>query len=160
MKMNRLFIRFSDHERFWRKVNTDGPIPIHRPELGKCWQWEAGKTKRGYGLFYLDGTMRYAHRISYEMHIGNIPKNLELDHLCRFHGCLNPNHLEVVTHAENVRRGSAGVVNAEKQLGRTHCRNGHEYSDDNLRYMGNGYRQCKTCRDISAIDYRKRNNGK
>ena len=49
--------------------------------------------------------MVLAHRVYYERHVGPVPEGLELDHLCRNPGCVNPEHLEPVTHAENIRRG-------------------------------------------------------
>lgn len=78
-------------ETFWSKVDKSGD----------CWIWTAGATSAGYGLF----KHQYAHRISYRLHRGEIPEGLELDHLCRVTRCVNPDHLEAVTHAENVRRG-------------------------------------------------------
>lgn len=94
------------HERFWAKVDKNGPLPTIDPELGPCWIW-TGSTALpgGYGAFMLGtGKPRRAHRVSYEWLVGPIPDGLHLDHLCVTTPCVNPAHLEPVTNAENVRR--------------------------------------------------------
>lgn len=83
------------------------------------------------------------HRLTYEKYKGEIPAGLEIDHLCRVTRCINPDHLEAVTHTENVRRTiAAGNNNNQKK---TKCPQGHEYTLENteLRY---GFRYCRTCR--------------
>jgi hypothetical protein len=94
-------------ERFWSKVNRNGPIPDARPDLGKCWIWNAPPTFYGYGQFNLNGSPRRAHVLSYELLVGPVPEGLELDHLCLVKICVRPAHLEPVTHLENVLRGGA-----------------------------------------------------
>lgn len=72
-----------------------------------CWVWIRQLNNDGYGLIW-DGRVRQkvcAHRVSYELARGSIPSGLELDHLCRVRACINPDHLEPVIHAENIRRG-------------------------------------------------------
>lgn len=73
-----------------------------------CWEWTGARQPDGrydYGMFW-DGTRAVrAHRFAYELLVGPIPVGLELDHLCRNPPCVNPAHLEPVTHAENIRRG-------------------------------------------------------
>lgn len=105
---------------------------------GDCWEWTAGKSHNGYGLFWLDGQMRYAHRVTYESIVGPIPDGLDLDHLCRNRACVNPDHLEPVTRSENLRRGD-GVVG--RQMRRATCIRGHEFKHvDSL-----GRRVCRIC---------------
>ena len=127
----------SDEERFWRKVN--------RTEPDGCWLWTASHDGRGYGHFSVrNKSGRYrqekAYRFAYMLEYGEIPKHLELDHLCRNPPCVNPSHLEAVTHLENVRRGESGAWQRRK----THCPQGHEYTPKNT-YPGLTGRRCITC---------------
>lgn len=68
-----------------------------------CWNWN-GPLSKGYGTVWADGRNRGAHCVLYELVVGPVPKGLELDHLCRNRRCCNPNHLEPVTHQENMHR--------------------------------------------------------
>ncbi len=79
-----------------------------------CWEWQRGKTTDGYGQTTVDGKVRPAHRVIYERFKGSIPAGLFLDHLCRNPSCVNPDHLEPVTNAENIRRGSKTKLTPEQ----------------------------------------------
>jgi hypothetical protein len=131
-------IRPSAEERFWSKVDkTDG-----------CWFWTAYRDRNGYGKFGVGGRaggMVSAHRVAYEMVVGPIPAGLVLDHLCRNPGCVRPDHLDPVTHAENCRRGVAAEVNRARQRAVTHCPQGHPYDEENTSYKKTGARRCKAC---------------
>lgn len=105
-----------------------------------CWIWTGAVNNRGYPCW----GRSLAHRRMYELLIGRIPNGLELDHLCKVPRCVNPEHLEPVDHAENVRRSSVGQVNAERMLSRTHCKNGHPFTLDNVS-THSGWRRCKAC---------------
>ena len=113
-----------------------------------CWLWLGADNGNGYGVIGLgrdsDG-IALAHRVAYELFRGPIPDGFEPDHTCRVRCCINPWHLEIVTHAENVRRGLAGKYQCE----RTHCPSGHPYSPENTT-LYRGRRRCKTCDRLSS----------
>lgn len=70
-----------------------------------CWIWQRA-TAGGYGYVRVQGVLHPAHRVFYERQHGRIPEGLHIDHLCRNRRCVNPDHLEPVTCAQNVRRGA------------------------------------------------------
>ena len=130
--------------RFWAKVDKNGPLWNGTP----CWVWTAGCVSNGYGQF---GTNKHpgklAHRIAYETIIGPVPKGLELDHLCRNTKCCNPQHLEAVTHAENIARGrlKETAFYGNGNLAKTHCPKNHPYDLFNTYFDKRGYRYCRAC---------------
>lgn len=130
--------------RFRPKVNYDGPLPEARPELGPCALWTAALDTQGYGRFRdADGRVTSAHIWAWINERGPVPLGLELDHLCRRRACVRTSHLEPVTHAENARRGLAGINHAS----RTHCPRGHPYDEENTYIIpSTGGRLCRTCR--------------
>lgn len=89
--------RRTTEERFWPRVN----------KTPTCWIW-TGPTWRGYGRFWVENGTRHAraHRYAYELLVGPIPKDLTVDHLCHNRRCVNPEHMELVTLAENTRRSN------------------------------------------------------
>jgi HNH endonuclease len=120
-------------ERFWAKV-----------EIGiGCWLWR-GATGTGYGVIRRGRAgegMLQAHRVAYEMLVGPIPVGMEIDHLCRVRACVNPAHLEPVTHRENDLRGvGACAINARK----VYCNKGHLFTPENTRMETHG-RRCREC---------------
>ena len=107
-----------------------------------CYVWVGCRHGNGYGQVRVHGAgMCYTHRVAYEYAHGRIPKGLVIDHLCRDRACCNPDHLEVVTHGENIRRGDAGIYNKRK----THCPKGHPLSGANLYVDPKGRRYCRSC---------------
>ena len=130
--------------RFWDKV---------RVLDNGCWEWTgARRQKAGYGLFHWQGLLRIAHRVSYEALIGLIPKGLESDHLCRNRACVRPEHIEPVSHRENVRRG----VRPSQMRAKRHCPHGHPYEGENLYVRPNGDRECRTCHRTQERARRRR----
>ena len=113
-----------------------------------CWIWQATTTPNGYGQFRVDGRMVYAHRFAYELLVGPIPEGLELDHLCRVRNCVNPAHMEPVTHAENMRRGAHAL--------KTHCPREHPYAGGNLYVAPDGKRRCRACQRGHVAAHRAR----
>lgn len=84
--------------RFEQKVSPE-------PTSG-CWLWTGAMQPKGYGTVKVDGRVWLAHRAVYTAHVGPIPAGLDLDHKCRNRSCVRPDHLEPVTHAENLQRAS------------------------------------------------------
>lgn len=74
-----------------------------------CWIWRGTPGANGYGRLSIGNRPTYAHRAAYELHVGPIPAGLTIDHLCRVRMCVNPDHLEPVTRAENTRREAAAL---------------------------------------------------
>ncbi|KKK91232.1 hypothetical protein LCGC14_2715050, partial [marine sediment metagenome] len=122
----------SAEERFWSKVAR---------QANGCWEWRGG-TSRGYGVFWLNGRLVKAHVYAYERDCGTYPKHLELDHWCRNPSCVNPFHLEPVTHRENMLRGQGPIAMRAKQ---THCKRGHPFDASNTLIRKNGTRRCRIC---------------
>lgn len=124
-------------KRFWWKVDpcrTDG-----------CWIWTGTKTNAGYGQLFVDRTdgrwnYMYAHHF-----LNGVPlRGLHTDHVrergCSNKDCVNPDHLEIVSPGENIRRGNAG----ENMRSKTHCPKGHPYDEENT-YQYRGRRTCRAC---------------
>lgn len=96
----------TEEERFLRMVGRS-------PD---CWRWLGGVKANGYGMFAIKRDNRWtkanAHRYAYELFVGPIPDEWEVDHLCRVRSCVNPDHLEVVTLRENRRRRQERLANS------------------------------------------------
>jgi hypothetical protein len=121
-----------------------------------CWDWTASTFPSGYGCFWLS-KVRPAHRVSYEIYVGEIPEGLTLDHLCRNIACVNPAHLEPVTQRENTLRGfNPAALNHRK----TECVNGHPFDEENTTVRrtsrGGWRRECRACMRIFRRNYQVR----
>lgn len=111
--------RYPIEERFWSKVDIRGPIPEHVPHLGRCWIWTAGRYSKGYGMFWVDTTMRAAHRVAWVLTRGQIPADKpHVLHHCDNPPCVRPEHLWVGTNDDNVQdkisKGRSNPVTGER----------------------------------------------
>lgn len=122
-------------DRLMKKVSLSSAV-------SGCWIWTGYVNKAGYGMYGVNYKRQMAHRISYELFVGPIPKYLELDHLCRVRNCINPLHLEAVTCRENLRRSP--ICMSTIRANKTHCLNGHAFDEANT-YKHNGHRWCRKC---------------
>lgn len=116
---------------FWKRVE----------KTETCWLWRGAVKADGYGQIMRLRKSIYAHRYAYELERGPVPDGLGLDHLCRVRNCVNPDHLEPVTTAENLHRGE-GV--AGRNFRKTQCSRGHLYDLLNTRWY-KGERNCRAC---------------
>jgi hypothetical protein len=115
----------------------------YEPNSG-CWLWIGARRVREYGSIQQGDKSILAHRYVYEQHRGPIPEGKELDHLCRVPSCVNPSHLEPVSHAMNMQRA----------LRKTHCKRGHDLRDS-YQYAERRGRACKRCAIDRATTWNK-----
>lgn len=140
----------------WKRAEAFGPDFNGSP----CMHLPNKPDSKGYVRIYVgleEGRRRHqAHRAIYEALRAKIPEHLELDHLCRNPGCVNPWHMEPVTGTVNVLRGvGPTAVNARKTV----CIKGHELVGENLYHSSTGGRACRACALIRAKEHKsKRNN--
>lgn len=130
--------------RFWTKVSFGA----------ECWDWTAFRHQ-GYGRFAESHRrQRPAHRWAWEYFNGLVPDGLELDHLCRNRACVNPAHLEPVTHRENTMRSPIAPAAVLSRI--TRCKNDHPLSGENLYITpGRGHRACRECDRQNGARYRQ-----
>lgn len=89
-------------ERFWARVDKNGPTQPHRPELGPCWLWLGSRDQTGYGQINIGQDVRVrTHRFSFELHNGPIPAGFKVCHACDNPPCCRPSHLFLGTDADN-----------------------------------------------------------
>lgn len=137
-------------ERFFMKVE----------KTETCWLWTGSKNHLGYGQIWLSDEKRVAmaHRVSVRLHGREIPPGYEVDHLCRNPSCVNPEHLEPVTHEVNMDRAPASAI--QFQAAKTHCPQGHEYIPENTYLKRNASgtlsRECRTCKRARSNASRNR----
>lgn len=112
-----------------------------------CWQWLQRFDWRGYGR----SRWMLAHRVAYEVFVGPIPAEMTVDHICFNTGCVNPEHLQLLSHVDNARRQRSALA--------THCLHGHAFDEQNT-YMrtaaAKGRRQCRACNREAVRRYKDR----
>ena len=113
-----------------------------RPLDNGCWEWQSTINHKGYGLFQYKGRNISTHRFSYLIIAACIPRELQIDHLCRNRRCVNPSHMELVTSRENSLRG-IGFASVNAKV--THCPKRHPYSEENTYITPQGSRGCRIC---------------
>jgi hypothetical protein len=126
-------------ERFFEKVNiTDS-----------CWIWIGTPNRDGYGRMSVNKKQYLAHRLSYQIHKGEISNDLCVCHTCDNPSCVNPEHLWIGTHQNNVTDKVNKNRHAKGKMlpngSKTHCIYGHEFNEENT-YLFNGKRACRICR--------------
>lgn len=126
--------------------------------LSGCWLWTGGLSGKRYGSLGYYGKSERAHRASYKEFVGPIPEGLHVMHTCDNTICINPKHLVLGTHTENMQdKIKKGRDQNQKK---THCPHGHEYSGDNLYLHPDGSRKCRTCLKEASIKFDSNNREK
>jgi hypothetical protein len=118
------------------------PVADRIDASGDCWVWLGRPKAEGYGQVAFAGINYRAHRFVWQALVGPIPHDLPLDHLCKNTMCVNPDHLQPVTHQENVARSAAVTT---KNAAKTECHNGHKFTSVNTYFYADGSRRCKPC---------------
>lgn len=109
-----------------------------------CWLWFGPKNAKGYGLLSVKGQHWSAHRLSYHVHKGPIPKGMLVCHSCDVRNCVNPDHLWLGTNDDN--QLDAWKKGRKRMQSATHCERGHEYTPENTRRPpSTGRRVCIAC---------------
>lgn len=123
-----------------------------------CWNWTGSINDLGYGRLAIgkngEAHTFLAHRLSFALHVGlPVHDDMVIDHVCRNRRCINPDHLERVTIAENNRRGEHPNMVAHRN---GTCTQGHELAGDNRRVAPDGRVRCRTCQREQSKRWRDR----
>lgn len=140
-------INESDYKRFLKYVKVEG----------QCFNWTGTAQERGYGKITLWKNKKHitisSHRFIWTYLIGLIPQGLFVCHKCDNPKCVRPDHLFLDTHNGNMQ--DSVRKNRQRNIRKTHCSKGHEYSEDNLiieKYKGGRFqRRCRVCKNKNSI---------
>lgn len=127
--------------RVQKNAQSPAPGSLADGHPSKCWIWTGYICNKGYGWLNRGGFHGGAHRYFYMKLIGPIPEDHEVDHRCERRACVNPEHLEVVSHLDNVQRGYRNHASLKKKR----CPRGHAYAGKHLYIAKDGSRKCMTC---------------
>lgn len=115
-----------------------------------CWIWIRSVGSHGYGQVWKDGSLRLAHRVSYEVHRGPIPEGMVVMHTCDVPRCINPDHLMLGTAADNAAdrdaKGRSGLAKLDEETVRTIRRSTGTTTSIAQRY-GIASSTCRAIRD-------------
>ena len=129
-------------------LDTDGPVPAHRPELGPCHVWRGKLTKDGYGRIAVAGGVDRVHRVAFFLAEGRWPEPCALHH-CDNRACGRRSHIYEGTQADNARDMVARGRHRNQR--KTHCPRGHEYTEQNTYITPGGFRSCRECHRLSEL---------
>ena len=140
------FVDAVDHvaeinERFWAQVDKSG----------ECWEWTGPLFTTGYGSFYIGKVRWRSHRYSALLYYGPYEQNVIVCHTCDNRKCVRPDHLVLADHDWNAKDREAKGRGAGRR--KTHCPNGHEYTDENTLYTKKGHRKCRECNKQDCRKY-------
>ena len=155
-----LYPRRKERERT-RKPTEERFESLYKITDTGCWEWKGFRDANGYGGISYKGKRIYAHRLSWILHNGEIPDGLCICHHCDNPPCVNPEHLFLGTHADNMHdrdakgRGSKGSPRPEKRL--RFCLRGHEFTEENTyTYPDGRHRKCRECtRMYQRVSYKR-----
>lgn len=153
MRRNKVNADETLFDRFWEKVDKNA--------ANGCWLWTASLDTKGYGQIGISyDRKKRAHVVSYVWSKGEVPEGKEIDHLCRNRACVNPEHLEAVSHRENCLRGPSENMVLHRS---GKCKRGHLMTPENTWvstkiYKGRGgpKRQCRICHAARSLERYRR----
>lgn len=121
------------NRRFWMKVSRSSPT--------ECWLWIGAKKPTGYGNIRRDKKYTTAHRVSWEIHFGEVPNGMQVLHSCDNPSCCNPHHLMLGTsmsnHIDMVKKGRSNSNHKNRRYGEENSK--HKLSADQVKEIRRKY---------------------